>query len=211
AVPGTCWGIMRAALRSSRLLLAIAGRGLVTVALALLGAPCVSCGGASANAQPKAPSLWPYTGDAAQLFDDGIDPEALGYGTEPWDGATHEKQLRERTQVGDAVLRVRVLSVTSQGDDSGNGWQIALHTLEKIVGERPPPGDFTLHVSSTGTAAKAMRSLAGHLVGATVIAFVEDFARGDGAAGGELHFHLAKDNAAEVLAVQQAASQGDFQ
>ena len=43
---------------------------------------CASCAGAAAQTQPQGPSLWPYAGDATQIFDDRIELTAVGYGAD---------------------------------------------------------------------------------------------------------------------------------
>ncbi len=154
-----------------------------------------------------------YSGHSAELFDDAIEPGAVGYGgayraSEP----KNDTLLRERTQNGDAVVRARVVTVTSSPEDNGHSWQIGLRTLETLAGKRPPDGDFTLRVEGQGPAAGIVRALEARLVGATFVVFVREF---DAAKGGgqevetQLHFHLGKDDADELGAVRQASLLGD--
>src|ERR1700677_1740794 len=116
----------------------------------LLGA--AACGGAAADAHPLTPSLWPYTGDATKIFDDVIELPAVGHGIDRGAQPMEDKRVRERTQIADAVLRVRVTGVSAM-TDGANGWLIACHTIEQLSGKRPPPPDFNLQVDAAGPAA----------------------------------------------------------
>ena len=124
--------------------------------------------------------------------------------------------LRERTQTGDAVVRARVVTVTSGPESQGNGWRIGLRTLETVAGKRPPEGEFTFIVEGKAPAAGVVRMLEARLVGATFVVFVRTFgqaeAGGDVSAGGrvaELHFHFAKDDKDELGAVREASLLGE--
>ena len=91
--------------------------------------------------------LSPYAGHVTELFDDVIEPAAVGYqGADDGDSRKGDALLRERTQTGDAVVRARVVTVTSGPESQGDGWRIGLRTLETIAGKRPPEGDFTFVV-----------------------------------------------------------------
>ena len=170
---------------------------------------CASCAGAAAQTQPQGPSLWPYAGDATQIFDDRIELTAVGYGADPIAAPLDEKRRRDRTQIADAVLRVHVLSVNATTAGGANGWIIACHTIEQLAGKRPPPPDFNLQVDASAPAAGILRSFAPRLVSGTFIVFVEEFARSDGQPGSQLHFHFAPDNPDEVIAIKEAATAGD--
>jgi hypothetical protein len=178
---------------------------LVTAALA-----CASCGGGAAEAHPQAPGLWPYAGDATKIFDDVIELPAVGYGVDRDAQPMEDKRIRERTQIADAVLRVRVTGVNAM-TESLNGWLITCHTLERLAGKRPPPGDFNLQVDAAGPSAGILKQFATRLASGTFIVFLEEFARADGLPGAQLHFHLAKDSPDEVISIREAAALGDAQ
>jgi hypothetical protein len=142
-------------------------------------------------------------GQATALFDDDIEPRALGYtfggGPRPEDADL----LRERTRLGDRVMRARVVTVTSS--DIGNApiLRIGLHTLEDLAGARGPDPELTLDVAGSARGAAALRDSQSRLVGLTLIAFVRAFA-GDGDEA-EVHFHLAMDDETEANAVRVAS------
>jgi hypothetical protein len=175
---------------------------------------CVACGGGTPGARGAQRPLPPYGGHACDLFDDGIELSAMGF---PGAGqlnafdAGHaaprgDNLLRERTQVGDAVVRARIRTVTSKDEDRGRTWQLGLHILERLAGSGPLAEDFTLDVAASNVSSGILRAYENHVVGTTLVAFVREFARpGSPDAEGELHFHIAHDAKDEVEAVRSAA------
>jgi hypothetical protein len=156
----------------------------------------------------------PYSGHDAALFDDAIEPVAVGYGSygtvDTGSSPKNDMLLRERTETGDAVVRARVVTVTSDPEASGAGWRIGLHVLETVAGKRPPPNDLTFVVGGTAPAAGIVRTLEARLVGTTFVVFVREFGRapnpndesGD-ERGAELHYHFARDDKDELGAVRR--------
>jgi hypothetical protein len=178
---------------------------------------CICCEGAEQPARaPEAP-LSPYAGHVTELFDDVIEPEAVGYqGADYGDSRKNDALLRERTQTGDAVVRARVVTVTSGPESRGAGWRIGLRTLETVAGKRPPVNEFTFIVEGNGPAAGIVRMLEARLVGTTFVVFVRRFDHADNGgareadpAGAEQHFHFAKDDKDELGAVREASLLGE--
>jgi hypothetical protein len=202
-------------------------RDMPMLSAALLVSLCICCGGAAdGSLAPVAPAtpLLPYAGHETELFDDVIEPSAVGdaaaaAGAGSSAFAKDDPLLRERTQTGDAVVRARVVTVTSGSEERGDGWRIGFHTLETVAGKRPPDDEFTFVVDRRAPAAGVVRMLEAHLVGATFVVFVRQFvpsdhgapADGSGvdAAPAELHFHFAKDDKDELGAVRQASLLGE--
>jgi hypothetical protein len=121
----------------------------------------------------------------------------------------NDNLLRERAQVGDAVVRGRVTTVTSKDEDRGRTWQISFHTIERLGGSGPLDTDFTVQVQPSGPAAGILRAIGPRLIGMTFVAFVREFAHpgalsDGGADDSDLHFHLAQDNRADAAAVRSA-------
>ena len=184
---------------------------------------CLCCGGGAALSDESAtpalsPSspLPPYAGRATELFDDTIEPAAVGYGgAEQSRSRKDDAILRERTQTADAVVRARVVTVTSGPEGQGAGWQIRLRTLETVAGKPSPDGEFSFFVASKGPAAGMVRMLEARLVGATFVVFKRQFGPvvGDGGdrdrRGLDLHFHFAKDDKDELGAVREAGLLGE--
>jgi hypothetical protein len=116
----------------------------------------------------------------------------------------NDSLVRERSQVGDAVVRARVTTVTSKDEDKGRSWQISLHALEKLAGNGPLDADFTVQVMPGGPASGVMRAFEGRLIGMTFVAFVREFARPGPPGDTDLHFHFAPDARDEWAAVHTA-------
>jgi hypothetical protein len=159
--------------------------------------------------------LLPYAGHETELFDDVIEPAAVGDRGADASGSPRDNALlRERTQTGDAVIRARVVTVTSDPEAQGDGWRIGLRTLETVAGKRPPEGEFTFVVPGKAPAAGIVRMLEARLIGSTFVVFVRTFGRenkqpaGDGSMA-ELHFHFAKDDKDELGAVHEASLLGE--
>lgn len=182
------------------------------VAVAGFAAVLAAAGcGRAANGPGR--DLPPYSGHAVELFDDGIDPDAVGFQVAPGEPPMSDTRLRERTQTGDAVVRARVLTVTEKREDTRHSWQLGMHTVERLAGSGPLDNDFTLEVEDTDPGAPMVHAFSGHLVGTTFVVFARAFTRGTGApsAGApppsddwDEHFHLAADTPAVRQAVQAA-------
>lgn len=176
---------------------------------------CLCCGGIAERGATAPQTAFPaYEGRATQLFDDTIEPAAVGYGGIAQQGLvpTHDALLRERTQTGDAVVRARVVTVTSGDEGQDSGWQIGLRTLETVAGKRAPEGDFSFFVASRGPAAGVLRMLDARLIGSTFVVFLRAFepeatAAGEAGEAGRptLHFHFARDDKDELGAVREAS------
>jgi hypothetical protein len=169
---------------------------------------CASCASSPTPSTPS-PHLPVYEGRATELFDDGIGAQALGAGIEPTLSPEERELLRERTNLGDGVVRARVVSLTSAQDESGPRWFFGLHTVERLTGERPVPDNFTLLIDGKAPGARLVRALDGQIIGANVVAFLREFVSTQGKKG-ELHFHLAGDSKDETDAVRVAALVGDL-
>ncbi len=168
-----------------------------------------ACGGAAGTPEHPVRPLPPYAGHAVELFDDAIEPTAIrGFQLSVPDDPNanlprSDNLLRERTQVGDAVVRARVTTVTAKDEDRGRTWHLGLHTLQRLAGTGPLDSDFTLEVGMTGASSGIVRAFENRLIGQTFIAFVREFSRP--ANETELHFHLAPDAKDESDAVSAAA------
>jgi hypothetical protein len=136
------------------------------------------------------------------LFDDDIEPEAAGYALDPSPWPDGDGLLRERTKLGDCVLRVRVVTVTSHRSAVGTRWSIGLRTLERLSGEWEPDPAFALDVPPTAPGAEVLKTFDSRLVGVTLVAFLRAFAHPGGAP--DVHFHLARADKDEVRAVLRA-------
>lgn len=163
---------------------------------------CVSCGGSGANAANR--PLPSYVGHATELFDDAIEANAVGLDLEMPPPPKGDAKLRERAEVGDAVLRARVSTVTAKEEDSGTIYQVGFEVLDKLAGPYPPGEYFSVRVDRLTPSMGIVKSFQGRLVGKTFVVFLRMFVRPDG--DRELHFHIAPDSKDEVAAVRAATA-----
>jgi hypothetical protein len=193
--------LMTGARPSSRAIARVMGMA-VLVGL-LLGA----CGGTK-DADAPSRALSPYSGRQADLFDDTIEPAAVGLDFDKGYSPRVDKTLRERAQTGDAVVRVRVSTVTTKKDGPDATYQLGLHTVEKLTGKNTPPADFTVPINKSSEAHGIMKNFESRLVGYAFVAFVREFALPSG--DRELHFHLAPDTKEVKAAVGDAMLLGEL-
>jgi hypothetical protein len=167
----------------------------------LAGMLAAGCGsGNEANAPTRPLPGW--SGHFAQLFDDTIEPAAVGLDFDRGYSPKADPTLRERAQVSDAVLRVKVSTVTARKDGPDATYQLGLHTVEKIAGDHPPPADFTVGINKSSESHGIMKNFESRLVGYAFVAFVREFVRPDG--DRDVHFHLAPDTKEVKAAIGDA-------
>jgi len=127
--------------------------------------------------------------------------------------ARSDMALRERTQVSDATLRARIVTVTVRDENTGRSWLLGLQSLGVLTGQRPPGSEFTVEVDPTNPAAGILRAMEARLVGMTFVAFIREYAvqstEGAVGEGTRWHFHLARDDKSEIAAVREAAALGE--
>lgn len=178
----------------------------LAAAVGFAGPVLLGCGpitGAKSATRP----LPAYAGRATELFDDAIDPSAVGMDFDKGYSPKADPVLRERAQVSDAVLRVKVTTVTGKTDGPQQTFQIGLVTIEKMTGANAPPERFSVTVNKTSEAHGIMKNFEGRLVGYPFVAFVREFVRPDG--DHELHFHLSPDTKEVKSAVGDAVILGE--
>jgi hypothetical protein len=178
------------------------------VALCLAFESCSELTAPPAVAQP----LSSYGGHAAELFDDTIEPSAVGFEVGGGGQLSAAQALTERTQSADSVLLARVVTVTSQPDPAGRSWQVGLHTLANLAGPRPRSGDFTLSVAASDPAAGILRAVEARLVGVTFVVLLREFASASSERGGSVtatHFHVVHDSREQLDAIHAAAVLGE--
>ena len=179
---------------------------LVALAACLL----VGCpGGPGADGPHRA--LPPYTGHATELFDDAIDPQSVGLELEGARNPKGDPILRERTQVADAVVRVRITTVTGKQEDSGPTYHLGFRVVDQITGPHPPTTEFTIRLAPRVPAIGIVRSFEDRLVTmkVTFLMFLRGFARPDDP-DGEMHFHLSRDSKEVLAAIMEAATLGEI-
>lgn len=181
-------------------------RSQLLAAIFAVGALCCSCGDPAPDTRtPSALGLSPWDEHARSVFDDNIDPAAVGY-TMDAPSARGDRFLRERSQTGELVARLRVQTVTveSIGDDSTYHLGVQVGT---ILGPRPKIEEHTLEliIRSTSPAFGIAKALDQRMQGVTFVGFVHRFASADGAEV-ELHWHMSPDTSEVADAVKEAVA-----
>jgi hypothetical protein len=169
----------------------------------LLGS--VGCGGAESVTPPSAaPQPLPaYRGQATTLFDDRIDPGAVGLADVASKPRT-DPVLRARAQTAEVVARARVATVSV---DSAAGKPIYRLSLDLAGGFLVRRG-FTddrveISVRPDSPAFGVVKWLDTRLIGHTFIGFFHHYA---GVEDVELKFHLSADNPEVLAAVREAVT-----
>src|SRR5258706_2573843 len=142
------------------------------------------CGGAGAQSSASR-ALSPYAGHATELFDDAIEPRAVGMDLEQTSTPKGDPRFRERAQVSDIIVRARVSTVTGKVEGPETTYQIGFRVLETLGGKHPVGEDFNVRFDKTSPSIGIVKSFEGRLVGKPMIVFVRAFVRPD--AEQELH------------------------
>lgn len=173
----------------------------LAAALALGGAGCEP---ARPGNTAVASNLPRWEARARQIFDDNIDPAAVGLSM---DGPSPRADafLRERAQTADVVARVRVQTVTvdSVGDQKTYhlGIQVGVPTLAEA---KVPDRTFELSIKPSSGAFGIARAFDARLRGQTFVGFIKRFSSEDGEV--EVHWHLSPDTAEVVAAIKEAVA-----
>ncbi len=141
-----------------------------------------------------------YAGATAELFDDSVEPSAIGLDFDQSFDARKDPAFRRRLREADGVLRVRIATVSSRtGSEDEPSFTFRVEPLEKLHGQHAPEGPFDVMISPKSSTLGVFKHLEHKLVGATFVAFTKDYRPPGGAA--ETHVHLAPDSPAVKKAV----------
>ncbi len=165
-----------------------------------------SCGGPDANSPSRPLPAW--EGHQTDLFDDAIDPRAVGLNLDEGRTPQTDAAVRERTQVGDAVVRARVQTVTQKRTSEDIEFQLGLQVIEKLGGEHTPPDEFVVPIGKSSPSAGIVRSLDARLGGKTFVVFLREFKGPDGEP--RYYAHFSADTKDVVLAVKDAMALSEF-
>ncbi len=171
-------------------------------------AASVACGPGADTVVPRR-ALPTYIGHETELFDDGIEPRAVGMEFETPDNPLSDPKFKERIGISDSVVRGRVTTVTAREEDTGTAYQVSLKTVGTLTGGFPPGDTFTLDVNRHSGAVGVLRNFNGRLVGMSFIVFLRAYVRPDG--DQELHFHITQDADDVRKAVTETAATMGFQ
>jgi hypothetical protein len=168
----------------------------------------VGCeGSVSVAGQVPANEFPPYQGQAATLFDDRIDPSAVGLADVASKPRT-DPVLRARAQNAEAVARARVATVSVDSAAGRPTYRLSLDLREGSISRRGFTEDHVeIAVRPDSPAFGVVKWLDTRLIGRTFIAFFHRYA---GTEEVEVRFHLSADDPEVLAAVKEAAALGEI-
>ncbi|MEO8874834.1 MAG: hypothetical protein ABI461_04530, partial [Polyangiaceae bacterium] len=172
---------------------------LAGVATAVMG----GCGGSGSSANSPSHPLSALTKHDADLFDDAIEPKAVGLDYDAAVDPRIDSKFRERAQLADGIVRSRLETVTVRGDGATARYDMAFRAVEKLAGDAPKD-EFTLHIEGDNPSSAIVRSMQTTLGGKTFVVFMREFARADGEP--EWHFHISPDTKEVASAARDATT-----
>ena len=163
-----------------------------------------ACGGRTAAAPAPAPQNLPvYAGNATQLFDDRIDPTAVGL-ADVTENPRTDPVLRARTQNAEVAGRTRVSTVTVDSSGGKPVYRLRFTFVEPPVVARGFSGkEIEVAVRDDSPAFGIVKWLDTKLIGHSFIGFFHRFA---GNYEPEVRFHLSPDDAQVMAAVRDASA-----
>lgn len=164
----------------------------------------VACGQAAAPSRP----LVPYDAREQRLFDDAIEPSAVGMSLDDPSpvAPAADPLLRERAEVGDGVVRARVDTVTMKKEEREGHrvtFDLGIHVLQTLAGKLP--GELVVHLSKKSSpSAEIVEALGPALANKTFVVFVRRFSGPDGRP--RYYAHFSPDAKDVVDAVKAAVT-----
>ena len=145
-----------------------------------------------------------YSGHFAELFDDAIEPRAVGLGLDLDASSTPkgDRYFRQRAQEADVIVRARVSTVTGKQDGPDTSYHVGFKVVEVIGGTHPLGDELVVRMDRSSPGIGVVRSFEGRLVGRTMVVVARAFVRPDG--DQEIHVHVAPDTKEVVAAVREA-------
>jgi hypothetical protein len=173
--------------------------------LAVVSVPaCSDPSGVAAT--PAALGLSPWGQRSRFVFDDNIEPAAVGVAMDV-PSARGDKFLRERALTAELVARLRVQTVTVETVGDNSTYRLGVQVATPTLAPEPKIQDKTLElvIKATTPAYGIAKALDQRMQGLTFIGFVSRFASADGSEI-ELHWHLSPDTADVAEAVREAVA-----
>ena len=162
-----------------------------------------ACGGGRPAAAPTPQNLPIYAGNATQLFDDRIEPTAVGL-ADVTENPRTDPMLRARTQNAEVVARSRVSTVTVDSVGGKPVYRLRFTFVEPPIAARGFSGDqIEVAIRDDSPAFGIVKWLDTKLIGHSFIGFFHRFA---GTYEPEVRFHLSPDDARVLAAVRDASA-----
>ncbi len=126
----------------------------------------VACGPTGGPAVAPAADRYPaYSDNDALLFNDTFAPEVFGLEL----GTPEVRTLADRAQAADSVQRVRVTTVSSQGDIAQPAYTLVLDAVPPPLAGPGDSGPITVEVVANSPSFSLLRGAEGTLIGKTFI------------------------------------------
>lgn len=170
-----------------------------------LAAPLAGCGPSQdASSAAGVAGLPRWEGRARELFDDAIEPAAVGLSMEG-PSPRADPFLRERAQTAEVVAEVRVTTFTvdSIGDDKTYHLGVRVG-VPPLATPKIPDSSFELLIRPQSPAFGIARAFDARLQGVTFVGFIRRFVGQDGEP--EVHWHLSADTPEVVAAVKDVVA-----
>lgn len=149
---------------------------------------------------PNSAELEPWQGQLQQLFDDSVDPSAIGLAGPSF--STAQGALHQRADKADYIVFARAVTVSTQGVDQALCYVISLRIEpEPIVGRKPPFDSLELVVTQDNPTFSLVQARDIQLTGTKFVAFLRFF---PGSPDPMIHWHLARDGQDVVHAIKNA-------
>lgn len=169
-----------------------------------LASGAAGCEPSQPGRAPGASNLPGWEARARQLFDDNIDPAAVGLSMEG-PSPRSDVFLRERAQTADVVARVRVQTVTVDSVGEQKTYHLGIQVgVPTLIPAKIDDRTFELSIKPSSSAFGIARAFDARLRGQTFIGFIKRFSSEHGEV--ELHWHLSADTAEVVSAVKEAVA-----
>jgi hypothetical protein len=175
----------------------------VVLGLALAGlAGGLGCSGSDRSADSPESGLPPWEGQMQELFDDAIDPAAVGLSMDGRSPA-RDPLLRPRAQQSDVVAHMRVQTVTRDSVGAKTTYLLTLQVgMPTLMPAKLDNGTFELSINQSASSFGIVQQLDTGLRGLTFIGFVRKFQGDDGPA---IHWHLTTDSQEVAQVIQEIA------
>jgi hypothetical protein len=178
---------------------AVAGLALGTLGL---GFGAVGCSANDRSAESPESGLPLWEGQLTELFDDTIDPAAVGLSMDGRSPA-RDPMLRPRAQQSDVVAHMRVQTVTRDSVGAKTTYvlnlQVGAPTLMPAKLEDP---SFEISINQSSSSFGIVQQLDTGLRGQTFIGFIRKFHGDDGPV---IHWHLTSDTPEVAQVIQEIA------
>jgi hypothetical protein len=158
----------------------------------------MGCGGPDPRS-PDRPRP-PYEGRSVEVFDDTIEPRAVGLNLDDARTARGDGALAERLALAEGTARVAITTVTGRGDGVEVEYVIQVKVVEKLNGDLPE--ELSIYVGKQSPSLGIVKSMDSRLGGKTLIAFLKEFKGPDGEP--RWHFHVSPDTKDVIAAINDA-------